>query len=620
MKHSVSPRFANERGGALSYALLVFLMLSIAVAVVVGLLTFSGTNERKDALERQASTLAVGGMETFLAYLREYQPSMDVSPTAYVNRFANGPSQAFKWGAGSTDGWSFETPEGQRVRLNFTQETGTKDANGLYKMTIACRAVVDGNATSEIKYVFSTMDTVPKPGGGPGGGGTAPLMTEVSIDPDNRNCVPDTPNQIYIQGNPGQDNISAPGVKQLLVTPPSAGDTPISTAVDLALAAYKAQIESSISSLYDDVIKASFDAHAQPVTFESCTACSSSKSESTNLSEINKLITQSANNPVVIKIPSLTFNSGQNITWGTASKRVIVISDGLTFHSNSNLTIHGDLHSNAITFNNGGHLSVSGYYYQKASPAFHNSVKVTAGSVWIDNNLTVNADLTVAEDIYVKGNFTSNNNIALSFRHMYVEGTFTTNNNVKINASGTVFSRGMFTLHNTSEVNMQHLISYSSITFNNSGTFDVDGMMYGGPGPWSPDAITIHANSPLRVGSMISNGNLTINNGADLDVTGGIIDDNKINGDLLARNITLNGTNDIDIPNGDMIVQNRLTVNNHMDIEAGGNIVVGQNVTMHGTIKIDTGGESTSFLQKGVANPCAAPEVPPFSFDPKRSD
>ncbi len=624
MRHIVRSGIANERGGALSYALLVFLMLSIAVTVVMGLLSFSKTNERKDALERQASSLAVGGMETFLAYLREYQPSLNLSPTEYVNRFANGQPEAFKWGVGASDGWTFQMPEGQRVQLNFTQETGTKDANGLYKMTIACRAVVDGHARSEIKYVFSTMDTVPKPGGGPGGGGgTGPApVTSVSTDPDNRICVEEDTNTIIIQGELKGNHINAE--EDQLST---AGDTTVKDAIHSAITTYVGMIKADVEALHTAIV-AIRNANPQPAasTWIYCTSCDQNK-KNEYPQRIAETIAASPNNPVVLKLPdNMELNSASAFEWGSSSKRVVIIANNVKF--GSKVKIFGDLYTSGVTFQSGANVEVTGYWRSSSAPSFESTNSfVRAKNIWIDQGMSAKGTLTADGSLYVNGTFNADSWTKLTVGNLYATGNMTVreNSNTAIVANGTIHAGGTMDLGAVSRFEAQHLIGYNIIELK-GGTFDIAGRLYAGPlNATNPgdDMLRFDSKPTIEAGFILVNGRLRSNGqGSTITVTGGTVDDQKISGDLIAREMDLNGTNQkIDIPEGDFLVQTKVEANGGVDLDAGGQIALGAASRFSGNnIDITNGGKTSSLFIKGITNPCGSSDTPPFSFDPKRSD
>jgi hypothetical protein len=625
MRHCNSMGITNERGGALSYALLVFMMLSIAVAVVVGYLSFSKTNEHKDALERKASLLAVGGMESFLAYLREYQPSMNVSPTEYVNRFANGQSQAFKWGNGDTDGMSFQTPEGQNVRLRFTQQTGAKDANGLYKMAIACRAVVDGNAVSEIKYVFSTMDTVPSSSGGTGGGGggTGPApITSVSTDPDNRICIEEDTNTIIIQGELKGNHINAEEQN-----PSTAGDTTVKDAVHSAITTYVGMIKEDVDAILSRIV-ATQSANPQPAAsaWLYCTSCDQNK-QNEYPQRIAETIAASSNNPVVLKLPdNMTLNSATPIEWGSTSKSVVLIANNVKFASK--VKIYGDFYTSGVTFQSGANVEVTDYWRSSSAPSFESTnASMRAKNSRIDQGMSVKGTFIADEDLYVNGTLAVEDWARLTVGNLYATGGLTVRDSAttEISASGTVHAGGVMDLGAVKRFEAQHLIGYNIIELK-GGTFDIAGRLYAGPlNATDPaqDMLRFNNRPTLEAGFILVNGQLRSNGqGSIIAVTGGTVGGEKLSGDLIARAMDLNGTSQkIDIPEGDFLVQTKVEANGGVDLDAGGQIALGAASSFNGSsVEITNGGKTSSLFLKGISNPCAAPGTPPFSFDPKRSD
>jgi len=623
MRHSGSMSIANERGGALSYALLVFMVLSIAVTVVVGYLSFSKTNERKDALERKASALAVGGMETFLAYLREYEPSMNISPTDYVRRFASGESRVFKWGKGDANGIAFRTPEGQNVRLHYVEESGPKDANGLYKMTIACRAVVDENAESEIKYVFSTMDTVPSSSGGTGGGGTGPAPgTSVSTDPDNRICIEEDTNTIIIQGELNGNHINADELH-----PPTAGDTTVKDAIHNAITTYVGMIKNGIDALQTAIV-ATRDANPQPAasTWIYCTKCEQNK-QSEWPQRIAETIAGSTNNPVVLKLPdNFEIRSAAPVEWGSSSKNVVIIASNVKFASS--VKIFGDFYTSGVTFQSGANVEVTDYWRSTSSPSFESTnARMKANHIWIDQGMSVRGMLTAAGDLYVNGTLSAEDSTKLTVGNLYAAGGLTVrdSSNTEVAASGTVHAGGVMDLGAVKRFEAQHLIGYNIIELK-GGKFDIAGRLYAGPiNATNPDQDMLRFNNDptIEAGFILVNGQLRSNGqGSTITVTGGTAGGEKLSGDLIARAMDLNGTKQkIDIPEGDFLVQTKVEANGGVDLDAGGQIALGAASRFSGSnVDITNGGKTSSLFLKGVSNPCAVPGSPPFSFDPKRSN
>lgn len=608
---------SGERGGALAYALLVFLMLSIAVAVVVGYLSNSKVNERKDLLERKANAMAVGGMETFLAYLRAYEPSMGISPNEYVGRFADDGLAEFRWGDQDQDGLFFRSPEGEEVRLLLYEREDEYESSetpeGWDKMTVVCRAQIRSNSRSsmaEISYVFHTTDQIPAEGGGGPGGGSGPAPeTNVSTDPEVRICT-DRHYNIYYQGEFQLD-----GSKYTKPAPADSGSTSINAAIDQAISEYQVIMEDKRQEVLAEIQQAAA-AHALPPANErfNCSPCN-------NAADLKAVIDSAADatdqRPIPVRVPNWLNLQGAPVVLGEPGKEVALIGN---LNVSTDVKIYGDLFTDGINFNGGSTFEVTGHLNSTAVLQTRDGLHLKAGSIAANSGLTVRGPLTVQGDIYSRGNVTQSGNYPMTFRHLYTDGELQIGSN-PVDASGTIYAAQHMLIGSTASFQAEHVLAWSKLTLKGSA-LNVDGRLFVGPyGNTNATAEALNVDTPkptVNAGFFLVNGKMQSNNAFEVNISGGVVDGETITPDFIARSALMSSSGTTINTDGDFLVQTSLESNGGFDLDIGGRLAFGTKGRFNGNIStIVTGGEPSSFFLEGEINPCAG-GGDPFSFNPIR--
>ncbi|TBL80231.1 hypothetical protein [Paenibacillus thalictri] len=407
----------NERGGVFLYVIFIITLLMIFVPVLLQMTSTTSYANKMTENDKRVTDLALSGMESFLAYLKTYNPSGSVTRKAFLSAYGGGSgSVGAGWGAKT-----FATPEG--VSVTFSQKLVKKDTtveialplttDDDYEVLISATA---GGRSKNIRFQVSAKDG----------------STSVPIDPEHKVAI--TGNKVLYGGSITMNTSNGSNANF------ATQNTTIANAVDWYINDTKAKVISQISA---------FKSSPYAIT---CTGCS--------VDQIQTQIDNSSRNPVIIIRPGTLDLANKTTTFGYApgtsnypnGKAVILITESLNLN-NSGLTVYGNLILN--TTNTG----IGNPYSQNVSSFAIKQVKDTSGNdvygnFWSLGDVSLNqGTLNVANQIYMKS-FTGINNLTINAKDMTVEGALTLNTSTAMNIVPGEFTAGSVLIPNNATLNI----------------------------------------------------------------------------------------------------------------------------------------------------------------------
>lgn len=515
----------NETGGALLYIVMLFLIFLMFSPLILQASSHLFTNSMKIKNQRLANSITVGAMESLITYLMEYDGGMERE--AYFTAYPG-------WGE-----YEYELPDSRRVKYQFTHEgPGAQTNQRLVAMMQTTVGTGPNKAEDTLIYTFNSSassgngDDGGNNGGNNGGGDGNPSFT---VDPDERVCVPEFTNMVYLNGDRFGGSINDQMKEYVDVDDVS--DLNIANLMDPLFTHYLYQYPQEQLSFHPNFSEPIIDAASAPT-------CSELNGGPCSFDDISTVL---AANPhlAVLRIDSnIMQNSAPAWQWGSPERPVQLIFQDLTFNFMPQFTLYGDMMVHNLTLNHGWNANISGSLQVNGNLNYHGSSNsLVVNNLYINNHFTANTDLQVNNEMVVNGNITFNGRRNWEMGKVYSAGSFMTNN---------------------------------------GGTLHVDDFLI------AAGDIILHNGVDAKAGHIVSGGQLTSNNGLQLSV----------DWDVLVRSLTLNATNEI-VTGGDVLVQNHVTVNNHIDLLAGGSIVFGGTTTFHNFAILQNGGGSSSFLIAG---------------------
>lgn len=395
---------SDERGGApLTYVVLISLLLMTIAPMILFMISNNAQRDRSDSAAQLAETLAISGMETFLAYLQGYEYSeAEPDPEQYLNQYP-------LLGTGAV---SYEMPEGQAATIAMTKSGPSADA----KVTVELTATVAAGDIQRTRVVSYTLNVGPPP--------VVPTEPQVVTNPDERIVVEFNSNKIYMNYDCKDENNNlaycSGNSGSVDALPESLFDNidNLRQSMDAAAAHY-ATIATRTASNYVT------DPENKYPDIRDCTCNYSWWPVVTNpVLQIQQLITEhSGDDPVLIRFNSnevLTNNGTNTFVFGSPEKPVVLIFNNLHARAITNMTVYGDvIVNNNLTMDNGTELKV----YQSGNGQYGNLIVLgkyhtkSTRFVHIDNLLYANAlEINVNEAVLEAGMLVVNNTLNLTNR------------------------------------------------------------------------------------------------------------------------------------------------------------------------------------------------------------
>ena len=129
----------NEKGGGwlFTFALVMVLVIAVMTPTMLNLISNRNLTDVKIKQEKMVNQLAIGGIETFIAYLKDYRPTQG----SKVNYFKNYPG----WGV-----HQITTPEGKKLTYELSLE-GTSVQSVTSRLT-PYTLVLESSSTQPFSY------------------------------------------------------------------------------------------------------------------------------------------------------------------------------------------------------------------------------------------------------------------------------------------------------------------------------------------------------------------------------------------------------------------------------------------------------------------------------------
>mgnify|MGYP001166135447 FL=1 len=380
-------RVKNERGAAaFTYVFMLVLLLAVVVPLILTLLANSALDVLTSRNERLAERLALGGMESVFAYLRDYAEDSGVDRGAYLEDYP-----------GFVE-WSYETPENVPVR--YKAEI-SPEAQGRYIVTVEVEA---GAGTAKrkktVEYLFApTMGTADP---------------HVVTDDSQRMVVPAGNGTMYVGGSydePSILNVDPTNLEQL------------SEAIGAAIAYYQ-------DNAYDDYggwIDAYLPIAAQAACTGNCVSDPVWENWAANMPD-----------PPVLRIPSDNYWDAVDVTFGSPSNPVVLILENKPTFNNLTMTVYGTVLFPQGVTSNGFNLTVYG------NIAFGASISPT--TVF---NVTTHKLNGEGGNFYVLGEFTPTNAPNLNIAGNFYADDVRLSNASRINIGGKMIVESELRFQNT---------------------------------------------------------------------------------------------------------------------------------------------------------------------------
>jgi hypothetical protein len=380
----------NERGAAvLLYILMASLILVIFAPVMFMMSSSATAANKRDMLDKSANLMAVGSLETLIAYLNAYSSG-------------DRPNYFFAY-----PGWgqkTFQSPDGTTIHVELLQPAVSNHSAVVYAKVSA----TSGNMTrtKSLGYAFNVSN------------GTS----SQTIDTTNVIQVPANSTSIYTQADANQNTL------------PSGVQATTNQTVDAAITGQLSQLSNAVIN--------------QITTYTNSvnTVCSNC----TNASQISNAIANSTSNPVIVKATNVTI--GSDTTFGSPTKPVVLVVDSLDIGSNltvyGDIVILGDMKS-SNNFNMSAE-SVNGLYgnilVKGAANVQNNGILNADNTFYADSmNVENNADVKSKQMIINHAVNVSNNASLVADNPdnanptLIIAGSVTALQNSSISSEGDIF-------------------------------------------------------------------------------------------------------------------------------------------------------------------------------------
>jgi hypothetical protein len=405
----MSKYFHNEKGGFLPYVLMIMLVLGVFVPVLLSLTSNQQLANQSSENEKKANSLAVSGMETFIAYIKTYTNGDKAS---FFNNYRG-------WGT-----FNITTPEGEPVVYSLSKSAPVNNI-----VNVTSMAQVGSGNLAKTKTVSYSFDLSPCQG------------TYITNDPNQRVRVPINFNQIYVEGStvgvPKETKVNQLSVKEII------GNQIVflSNNINNQINQYINQAISCTNCNEND-INNKIKNNNSPVIIKAG-----------NLSISGNVIFGSSSKAVILILDNLTATNNANLKiYGS----LIVLNNIYAYNNFDNWAYkvngsYGDLWvKGSVTMNNGTNLDLDGSLFS-GSLVLHNNAHIRAQSIVVENSLNVynNLDLLTTSDIYT-GSISANNNadISVTAGDLFVKNDLTTYNNADLTTGGIIAIGGNMTLNN----------------------------------------------------------------------------------------------------------------------------------------------------------------------------
>ncbi|TMV52646.1 hypothetical protein FE783_00155 [Paenibacillus mesophilus] len=380
----------NERGAALLLYILMASLILVIFAPVMFMMSSSATSANKrDMLDKSANLMAVGVLESLVAYLNAY--SSGDRPGYFL----------------AYPGWgqkTFQSPDGTTIQVELLQPAVSNNSAIVYAKVSA----TSGNMTrtKSLGYAFNVSN------------GTS----SQTIDTTNVIQVPANSTSIYTQAGANQSTL--PGGMQATTN----------QTLDAAITGELSQLSTSVTGQITSY---------QNSVNTTCTNC-------TEAAQISNAIANSTSNPVIVKATNV--NIGSDTTFGSPSKPVVLVVDSLDIGSNltvyGDIVLLGNMNS-SNNFNLTA-KSVNGLYGNilvKGAANVQNNGTLNAENIFYADSMNVqnNADVK-AKQMIIKNSVSVSNNAALIADNpdnanptLIIAGSVTAQNNSSISSEGDIF-------------------------------------------------------------------------------------------------------------------------------------------------------------------------------------
>jgi hypothetical protein len=376
----------NERGGAsLVYVFMISLVLLVFTPVILSMTSNDSARNITDNNTLISTNLAVSGIETFISYLDSFTTGNRVS---YVNNYAAFGTK------------SYLLPEGTPVSYTLSKAGPN---NNIFTVTMTASAGTGNLARTKTVVYQITAATA--------------SGTMITPDPNQRLPVANSPDTLYLQTD------SPTGVPNAVTVIPNID---LKKVIGDSLSYHENNVNTIISSYSSSAV-----------------VCNCSNENDINTA-VNNALKTSTPNPIVIEMANdIAINTNNvSLTWGEASRPVVLIFKSLTFNNKATLNVTGDLiFKKSLTVHNKSEITL-----KKSVNSY--------GNLYVADSLTGNngIELQVPGTVYT-GNFTINNNndYPIQAERLIVKNSFTVNNNVTLNVTSDIIT-GSLTVHNNSDL------------------------------------------------------------------------------------------------------------------------------------------------------------------------